>query len=85
MSVDNLPARRNSAALAVPAGEPQTSEVAPQPHRLSSDLLLTAFVGAILTGSATWSHMTYQAIGIGAGTAAVAAAGLIERRREHRT
>lgn len=84
MTIDNLPAVRTSTALAATA-TPQTTEPAPKPHPLSSDLLLTAFIGALLTGSAAWSHMVYQALGIGAGTAALAAAGLVERHRERTT
>ncbi|MBM0237136.1 hypothetical protein JNW88_08220 [Micromonospora sp. ATA32] len=83
MSVDNLPALRGGTDLAViPSGD-----TAPEPvqNRLSEDFFLLAFVGAILTGSAAWGHMWAQTVGIGAGAAALAAAGIIERRREHRT
>lgn len=80
MTSSNLPAVRVSADLAVIP--PADTKPEPAHNRLSEDFFLLTAVGVMLTGSAAWSHMWPQTVGIAAGTVALAAAGIVERRRE---
>ena len=83
MSVDNLPARRTSYALAVIP--PAATRPEPVHNRLSEDYLLLAFFGGVLTSSAAWSHMWAVTAGMGVGSGVLAAIGIRHHRREHGT
>lgn len=76
---DNLPALRATTAVAVPK---TTSPASPVQYPQSGNWFLLAFVGVILAGSAAWGEMWAVAGGVGAGSAALVAAGIHARRSE---
>jgi len=85
MTTSNLPAVRNTAALAVRQPEPEPQPATrPAPLPLSTALLVVSAIAAFLAGVSVYAGRMEQAGLVGGVTVLMLFAAGIERWREHR-